>query len=109
LAVVRDGKKVQVFVPLLAGPPPLPGPWRDARWSLRRDGFPNVFVHDGAIAPDRCGGPVVDRSGRVVGVNIARADPLQTFAIPSDVVQEVLLGLFAERRSPAEGRGRAGR
>jgi serine protease Do len=96
LTAVRKGKVRKVFLPLIAGPAPLPFPWRDARWSLRKDGFPNIFVHDGGVAHDRCGGPVVDRSGQVVGINIARADPIQTFAIPSDVVQEVIAELKAQ-------------
>jgi serine protease Do len=96
LTVERGGKAEHVFLPLVAGPAPYPFPWRDARWSLRRTGFPVVFCHDGGIAHDRCGGPVVDRSGQVIGVNIARADPMQTFAIPSDVVQRVVATLKAE-------------
>jgi S1-C subfamily serine protease len=103
LTVDRGGKAEHVYVPLVADPVPIPFPWRDARWNLRRSGFPVVFCHDGAIAHDRCGGPVVDRSGRVVGVNIARADPLQTFAVPGDVVQRVVAALKAQAR---EGSGR---
>jgi S1-C subfamily serine protease len=38
----------------------------------------------------------MDRSGQVIGVNIARADPIQTFAIPSDVVQTVMASLKAQ-------------
>jgi serine protease Do len=95
LTVARDKKTVEVFLPLVAGPGPLPIPWKDARWNVRRNGFPNVFCHDGAIAYDRCGGPVVNLSGEVIGVNIARADPIQTFAIPSDVVQKVVTELKA--------------
>jgi serine protease Do len=95
LTVERDGKTRQVYLPLVEGPAPLPIPWQDARWNGRRNGFPNVFVHDGGIAHDRCGGPVVDRSGRVIGVNIARADAMQSFAIPSETVQKVLAELLS--------------
>ena len=101
LTVERERKVEYVFVPLVAGPAPLPIPWRDARWNLRRNGFPVVFCHDGGIASDRCGGPVVDRSGNVLGVNIARADPMQTFAIPSDVVQKVIATMKARAQRRA--------
>jgi S1-C subfamily serine protease len=95
LCLARAGQRRTVFLPLLAGPAPLPIPWRDARWNLRKDGFPHVFVHDGVVPHDRCGGPVVDRSGRVIGINIARANPIQTFAIPSDQIREVIAELLA--------------
>ncbi|MCI0599433.1 MAG: trypsin-like peptidase domain-containing protein [Beijerinckiaceae bacterium] len=94
----RDGKSFKLHVPLVGGPAPILIPWRDARWNLRRDGFPVVFCHDGGIAHDRCGGPVVDRTGQVIGLNIARADPMQSFAIPSDVAQQVLAKLMKQAR-----------
>jgi serine protease Do len=103
LTVERSGKTGHVFLPLVAGPGPLPIPWRDSRWNLRRNGFPGVSCHDGGIAHDRCGGPVVDRSGRVVGLNIARADPMQTFAIPSGVVQRVVAQLKAQSQKRGGG------
>jgi hypothetical protein len=109
LTAAREGKTRPVFLPLIEGPAPLPIPWRDARWNLRKNGFPNVFVHDGAISHDRCGGPVVDRTGQVIGINIARADPIQTFAIPSDQVREVITELKAQaqkkRLHPPGGKG----
>jgi serine protease Do len=98
LTVEREGKTMQVFLPLVAGTIPLPAVWRQARWNVRRNGFPNVFCHDGGVAYDRCGGPVVDRLGQVVGINIARADPMLTFAIPADVVQNVIAELMAQSR-----------
>jgi serine protease Do len=96
LTIDRDGKARQVFLPLVDGPAPFPAVWQQTRWNVRRNGFPDVFCHDGGLAHNRCGGPVVDRSGQVIGVNIARADPLQTFAIPSEVVQHVIVELKAQ-------------
>jgi serine protease Do len=64
--------------------------WAQNPLSLRRDGFPAVFAHDGRIRPDQCGGPVLDLSGRVVGVNIARADETRTLAVPAEVVRQVV-------------------
>jgi serine protease Do len=98
LTVERRGKTSQVFLPLVDSPTLFPSVWKQARWNVRRDGFPNVFSHDGGIAYDRCGGPVVDRSGQVIGINIARADPMRTFAVPSDVVQKVVAELKARPR-----------
>jgi len=58
--------------------------------SRRRNGFPTVFQHDSLLKPTDCGGPLVDLSGKVVGVNIARAGRTSSFAIPASVVQEVI-------------------
>jgi serine protease Do len=93
LTVQRAGKTNQVFVPLVDEPTLFPTVWQQARWNLRRNGFPQVFCHDGGIAWNRCGGPVVDRSGQVIGINIARVNAIQTFAIPSDAVQTVIAQL----------------
>jgi serine protease Do len=98
LTVQRDGTVRQVFLPLVEGPVPLPAVWTQARWNVRRNGFPNVFCHDGGIAYDRCGGPVVDRLGQVIGINIARADPMRTLAIPSDMVRKIVTELMVQAR-----------
>ena len=54
--------------------------------SHRRSGFPSVFQHDSYLQPEQCGGPVVNLDGEVVGLNIARAGRVATYAIPSDVL-----------------------
>ncbi|MEL7087931.1 MAG: trypsin-like peptidase domain-containing protein [Planctomycetota bacterium] len=61
--------------------------------SRRRDGFPSVFQHDAAIDPHRCGGPVLNLDGEAVGINIARAGRIETYALPVDVVRGVLAEL----------------
>jgi serine protease Do len=68
--------------------------------SKRRDGFPAVFTHDGQVRPEQCGGPVVDLEGRVVGLNIARADATRTLAIPADVLKKVVARLRKEAARP---------
>ncbi len=63
--------------------------------SARASGFPRVFQHDTVLAPHQCGGPVVDTQGRVVGLNIARAGRVTSYALPLDVlvpaIREMLL------------------
>lgn len=54
--------------------------------SARASGFPRVFQHDTVLAPHQCGGPLVDTQGRVVGVNIARAGRVTSYALPLDVL-----------------------
>lgn len=54
--------------------------------SLRRTGFPAVLQHDTVLAPEDCGGPLVDLDGAAVGLNIARAGRTESYALPADVV-----------------------
>jgi serine protease Do len=54
--------------------------------SKRASDFPAVFQHDTVIRPMDCGGPLVDLSGRVIGINIARAGRTETYALPADVI-----------------------
>ena len=58
--------------------------------SRRRDGFDAVFQHDATIEPEQCGGPLVDLDGRLIGINIARAGRIESFALP---VTEVVAAL----------------
>jgi len=51
--------------------------------SARRSDFSNAIQHDSVLQPTDCGGPVTDLSGRVVGINIARADRVATYALPN--------------------------
>jgi serine protease Do len=73
--------------------------------SARASGFPRVFQHDTVLAPHQCGGPVVDTHGRVIGLNIARAGRVTSYALPVDVlvpaVREMLV--VANSRPVAEG------
>ena len=58
--------------------------------SLRRDDFPHAIQHDSVLQPADCGGPVTDIGGNVVGINIARADRVATYALPINVVRDLL-------------------
>jgi serine protease Do len=58
--------------------------------SLRRGGFPNALQHDSVLEPKDCGGPLVELSGKAIGVNIARAGRTESYAIPAREVLAVL-------------------
>jgi serine protease Do len=60
--------------------------------SARRGGVSKVIQHDVTINPSQCGGPLVDLDGRVLGLNIARAGRVETWALPEDE----LTPIFAE-------------
>jgi serine protease Do len=65
--------------------------------SGRRTGFPLVIQHDTVIRPTDCGGPLVDLEGRVLGINIARAGRVETWALPGDVALKVYKELRAAK------------
>jgi serine protease Do len=54
--------------------------------SRRRDGFTAVLQHHIPLHPAHCGGPLLDLDGQVVGINIARVNRSETYALPIDVV-----------------------
>jgi S1-C subfamily serine protease len=56
-------------------------------WSYRYSGFPAAIATDLAARPEHCGAPVVDASGRVVGLLIARAPFIESLILPSTEVK----------------------
>jgi len=95
LTVERDGERLTLEVTMMNRPLNL----KDRSdfmnqmgntLSRRRDGFDAVFQHDATIEPELCGGPLVDLDGRLIGLNIARAGRVESYALP---VAEVLAAL----------------
>lgn len=58
--------------------------------SQRRFLFPSALEHDSVLLPNECGGPLIDLDGNVIGINIARASRISSYAIPADVALPVL-------------------
>ena len=112
LAVTRDGETIPLRARL--------GSAMEVRQSIdgldgfesgptshRRSGFPDVIQHDCVLLPQQCGGPAVDLEGRIVGINIARAGRIATYALPSTVVTARIASLMnqaREARSSAHSR-----
>jgi serine protease Do len=74
--------------------------------SERRGGFEQVLQHDTVLRPRDCGGPVVDLDGNVVGINIARAERVASYALPASVVVDVLDRMtdsVAHKDQPSKG------
>jgi|688.fasta_scaffold01718_11 S1-C subfamily serine protease len=61
--------------------------------SARSSGFANVIQHDTVLTPNQCGGPLVSLKGEVVGINIARANRVSSYALPVDIVRETVARL----------------
>ncbi len=66
--------------------------------SARSTGFSKVFLHDTVLSPNQCGGPLVNLNGQVVGINIARAGRVSSYALPVSTVRPRLNGWFPKRR-----------
>src|SRR5262249_52648443 len=61
--------------------------------SGRQTGFPMVIQHDTVLKPSECGGPLVDLDGKVLGINIARAGRVESWALPPEVILPVVKDL----------------
>jgi len=58
--------------------------------SRRSEGFPSAMYSDMPIGPKLVGSPVVDSSGGVVGLVVARASRIRTTIIPSRTILQLL-------------------
>jgi serine protease Do len=58
-------------------------------FSPRRSGFPRVMQHDILGSRSVVGGPLLDLDGRCIGMNIARANRAESFAIPMEDLKEL--------------------
>jgi S1-C subfamily serine protease len=82
VGLLRDGKQIMLQLPLCAA--------RYCGISFRSGDFPTVFEHGIPVMANECGGPLVDLSGRVVGITIARVGGHGCMAIPGDCVERLL-------------------
>ena len=58
--------------------------------SSRRSGFQSVLQHDTILRPEQCGGPILNTKGQAIGINIARATRVASYALPASVIVEVI-------------------
>ena len=66
------------------------------KFSPRRSGFPRVMQHDILGSREVCGGPLLDLDGRCLGMNIARANRAESFAIPVEDLKEIAARLMKQ-------------
>jgi len=100
LQVARDGSVEAISVRLLALP--FEDPRRlnqGVEVSRRCTGFGEVIQHDAVVPAQNVGSPLVDSRGRVVGMNIARADRMKTYALPSRAVAPAVDRMLARIRA----------
>ena len=58
--------------------------------SSRRSGFESVLQHDTVLRPEQCGGPILNTKGQAIGINIARATRVASYALPASVIVELI-------------------
>jgi serine protease Do len=70
--------------------------------SKRKAGFSDVIQHELPLSPKAMGGPLVDLLGKTMGLNIARADRVTTFALPASVAVKAIEELKSKAITKAE-------
>jgi serine protease Do len=68
--------------------------------SERSEGFNQAIEHDTVLEPWQCGGPLVNLDGKVIGLNIARAKRVATYALPAPLVRQILAKLKSKALNP---------
>ena len=57
--------------------------------SRRAEGFQLAIQHDGVLQPWQCGGPLLNLDGKAIGLNIARAGRVASYALPAGLVRHL--------------------
>lgn len=69
-------------------------------FSKRRDDFPMVLQHDTPSRYTLMGGPLLNLKGELIGMNIARVNRAENYALPISVVQESVQRILKEAHQP---------
>jgi serine protease Do len=67
--------------------------------SQRAEDFELVIQHDTVLQNWQCGGPLMNLEGKAIGVNIARAGRVASYALPASVVKPAIARLKAQAES----------
>ena len=73
-------------------------------FSKRRSGFPRVMQHDILGSSTIVGGPLLDLEGRCLGMNIARANRAESFAIPVEDLKALAERLLEQAAKAPSGK-----
>jgi hypothetical protein len=86
--LIRDGKQLDLTIELVAEPMTNSKPCAD---------FPTLFEHDIPLSLRQCGGPLIDLSGKALGITMYRG-MYGCMAIPGDCVERLLPELMKPGR-----------
>ena len=108
LSIERGDKKMKIRLTLAERDKASPDNQRSnlqnsmgSKLSRRRKDFPMAFQHDSMLSSKTCGGPIIDLSGKIVGINIARAGRVSSLALPAYLVREKVEMLKTGDYAPA--------
>ncbi|MBM3838410.1 MAG: PDZ domain-containing protein [Verrucomicrobia bacterium] len=105
LLVKREEKKIEIRVKIMPESPGQPRRTGRGRGGLNRqermnrmggelsqraDGFDLAIQHDTILQPWQCGGPLVNLDGEAIGLNIARAGRVASYALPAALVKQIV-------------------
>src|SRR3712207_8641131 len=71
---------------------------------FRSGSFANWIQMDTPISPGNSGGPLVDMTGKVVGINTRGGGQNLNFAVPIDTAKEVVAKILASSGKDQKGR-----
>ena len=74
--------------------------------SQRAEGFDLAIQHDTVLQNWQCGGPLMNLDGKAVGLNIARAGRVASYALPSSLVRPAIARLQAQAAATERKDGR---
>ena len=107
LRVQREKDEFEASVKMMIPSPSSGGRWADredrmnrmgSEPSERAEGFELALQHDTVLQAWQCGGPLVNLEGKAVGLNIARAGRVASYALPADLVQRAISKLTVESK-----------
>jgi serine protease Do len=107
LRLERDGKPLDLEVTMMPPESAWAGlafdPHHEENWlaggvSQRAEGFERVIEHDTVLQPWLCGGPLLNLDGKAIGLNIARAGRVTTYAIPAGLAQQIFQTLKSKQQ-----------
>lgn len=105
MSLTRGEEKVETHVELMPShqmkPPPNRNDQMSGDFSERRSDFPRVIQHSILGNSTSVGGPLLNLEGECIGMNIARANRAESFAIPVEELQEIGSRLMAEAEGEA--------
>ncbi len=94
IELMRDEKKLRLDVELSAREESMTRNDQmsggEDQLSARRSEFPRVIDHDTPLTKVSVGGPLLNLDGICIGMNIARASRVATFAIPARELREII-------------------
>jgi serine protease Do len=68
--------------------------------SRRAAGFELAIQHDTVLQPWQRGGPLVNLEGKAVGLNIARAGRVASYALPAGFISQLVERLKRQQQMP---------